>query len=193
MKKLVFATNNKHKLQEIRSILDGKIEILSLQDIGCLADIPETGETLEENARIKAFFVHSQYGMDCFADDTGLEIEALDGRPGVHSARYAGEECIAGNNIEKVLRELQGQSNRHARFRTVICLIENGEENYFEGIVEGNIIDEKRGQDGFGYDPVFVPEGYQTTFAEMPLGEKNKISHRGHATAKLIAWLLHQG
>jgi XTP/dITP diphosphohydrolase len=192
MKKLVFATNNPHKLEEIRTILKGHFEVSGLKDIGCLVDIPENGLTLEENASIKARYIHCEYGYDCFADDTGLEIEALNGRPGVHSARYAGEDCIADNNIRKILSELEGHQNRRARFRTVICLIENGVEHYFEGTVEGKIISEKRGQAGFGYDPVFVPEGYRSTFAEMPLNEKNHISHRGRATQKLISWLMRQ-
>jgi XTP/dITP diphosphohydrolase len=193
MKKLVFATNNPHKLEEIRNILKNDFEILGLKDIGCLVDIPEDGMTLEDNALIKARYVHCEFGFDCFADDTGLEIEALDGRPGVHSARYAGEDCNADNNIRKVLSELEGKENKKARFRTVICLIENGEECYFEGAVDGTIISEKRGGGGFGYDPVFVPAGFQSTFAEMPLAEKNEISHRGRATQKLISWLLRQG
>ena len=192
MRKLVFATNNSHKLKEIRSILTDKIEILSLADIGCQADIPEEGSTLEDNAWIKARYVYCEYGLDCFADDTGLEIEALDGRPGIRSARYAGEDCIADNNVRKVLEEMKGNDNRSARFRTVICLIENGLENYFEGIVNGQIILEKKGLNGFGYDPIFIPEGYTTTFAEMPISEKNKISHRGIATEKLISWLMNQ-
>jgi XTP/dITP diphosphohydrolase len=193
MRKLVFATNNRHKLNEIRSLLQGQYEILSLLDIGCTVEIPETGDTLEENSRIKARHVYQEYGMDCFADDTGLEIEALGGRPGVFSARYAGEDCNPENNIIKVLDELEGKSNRKARFRTVICLIEKGEEYFFEGVVNGKIIEEKRGGEGFGYDPVFVPEGHDTTFAEMPLAAKNTISHRAKAMRELIAWLLHQG
>jgi XTP/dITP diphosphohydrolase len=193
MRRLVFATNNAHKLGEVRSILEGSAEVLGLRDIGCSEDIPENGETLEDNAWIKARYVHCKYGIDCFADDTGLEIEALGGRPGVRSARYAGEDCNADNNIKKVLEELKGETNRKARFRTVICLIEDGSENYFEGIVEGRIIDEKRGKEGFGYDPVFIPDGYSTTFAEMPLDAKNSISHRGRAIASLMAWLTRQG
>jgi len=193
MRKLVFATNNRHKLNEIRSLLHGQYEILSLLDIGCTVEIPETGDTLEENSSIKARHVYREYGMDCFADDTGLEIEALGGRPGVFSARYAGEDCNPENNLIKVLSELEGKSNRKARFRTVICLIEKGEEYFFEGVANGKIIEEKRGAEGFGYDPVFVPEGLDTTFAEMPLAVKNTISHRAKAMRELIAWLLHQG
>ena len=193
MEKLVFATNNQHKLKEIRSILDGSFEVLGLSDIGCTADIPEEGTTLEENARIKARYVLENFRLDCFADDTGLEIVALNGRPGVHSARYAGNDCNAGNNIRKVLQEMEHEQNRKARFRTVICLLRKGAEHYFEGEVNGRIIREKRGDEGFGYDPVFIPDGYEVTFAEMPLEEKNKISHRGRATQKLIAWLMHHG
>jgi XTP/dITP diphosphohydrolase len=191
MKKLVFATNNPHKLDEIRNILKDRFEILALKDIGCMVDIPENGLTLEDNASIKARYVHCEYGLDSFADDTGLEIDSLGGRPGVHSARYAGEDCNADNNIKKILSELEEQENWKARFRTVICLIENGQERFFEGTVDGTIIPEKRGKGGFGYDPVFVPEGFQSTFAEMPLDVKNKISHRARATEKLISWLLH--
>lgn len=193
MRKLVFATNNPHKLEEIRSILKDRAEVLGLEDIGCNTDIPESGETLEENAAIKARFVRSNYGLDCFADDTGLEVEVLDGRPGVRSARYAGEESNPDNNIRKLLTEMDGKQNRKARFRTVICLIEDGSEHYFEGIVQGRIIEERTGSGGFGYDPVFVPDGYAMTFAEMPLSEKNAISHRGRATEKLISWLMHRG
>lgn len=193
MKKLVFATNNLHKLDEVRSVLDERIEVLSLKDIGCWEEIPEDGDTLEENASIKARYVFCQYGHDCFADDTGLEIDALNGRPGVHSARYAGEDCIAENNIRKVLEEMNDRPDRKARFRTVICLIENGQEKYFEGVAEGRIIEELRGSKGFGYDPVFVPDGHSDTFAEMTPELKNKISHRGFATEKLIDYLLHRG
>ena len=193
MRRLVFATNNAHKLGEVRSILEGSAEVLGLRDIGCTEDIPENGETLEDNAWIKARYVHCKYGIDCFADDTGLEIEALGGKPGVRSARYAGEDCNADNNIIKVLDELKGENNRKARFRTVICLIEDGRDNYFEGIVEGRIIDEKRGKEGFGYDPVFIPDGFTETFAEMSFDAKNNISHRGRAIASLMAWLTRQG
>lgn len=183
---LVFATNNKHKLMEIRKIIPPGFEILSLEDIACFEDIPETAETLEGNAGLKSGFAYLHYQKDCFADDTGLEVDALGGKPGVHSARYAGEDGNAEKNIEKLLRELGDITNRKARFRTVISLIMGGNEEFFEGIVEGQIIHEKRGSEGFGYDPVFLPDGYDQTFAEMPLDLKNSISHRGRAIRKLI-------
>jgi XTP/dITP diphosphohydrolase len=187
--KLVFATNNQHKLTEVRSILGNKFEILSLADIGCNDDIPETAETLEGNASIKAWYVARNYGMNCFADDTGLEVEALDMRPGVYSARYAGSQKSSSDNMNKLLFELDKINNRKARFRTVISLIIDNEEKLFEGIVDGNIISEKIGDEGFGYDPLFKPLGYEQTFAQMDIDEKNKISHRGRAVEKLIAYL----
>ncbi len=187
--KLVFATNNKHKIKELQAILGDSFELLSLKDIGCFEEIPEEQPTLEGNARQKSMFVHERYGYSCFADDTGLEIEALNGRPGVFSARYAGEEKSAEANMDKVLREMAGVNNRKARFRTVISLIINGEEKQFDGIVEGQIIREKKGTSGFGYDPIFLPDGYTRTFAEMDLDEKNQISHRGRAVQKLAAYL----
>jgi XTP/dITP diphosphohydrolase len=190
MKKIVFATNNKHKLDEIRKISEGKLEILSLNDINCRTDIPETGTTLEENALIKARFVKDNFGYDCFADDTGLEVKALDGAPGVYSARYAGEDCRAEDNIRKLLTNLEGISDRRAAFRTVIALLIGDEQYFFEGAIHGKIIDEKRGESGFGYDPVFVPEGYEQTFAELGEDIKNNISHRAIATTKLIRFLL---
>lgn len=193
MRRLVFATNNAHKLREVRDLLEGYAEILGLNDIGCQVEIPEHGRTLEDNAWIKANYVYCNFGYDCFADDTGLEIDALGGKPGVRSARYAGEECDAGKNIRKVLEELRDAPDRTARFRTVICLIVEGEEHYFEGVAEGRIIEEKRGAEGFGYDPVFLPDGYKETFAEMPLPLKNSISHRGRAIAALISWLKRPG
>jgi len=189
MHRLVFASNNRHKLEEIRHLAGDRFEILSLKDIGCEEEIPEEEDTLEGNARAKSRFIFDKYGIDCFADDTGLEIDALNGRPGVKSARYAGPECIADNNIRKILGELSAVSNRKARFRTVVCLILSGREFFFEGIVEGEILTEKRGKEGFGYDPVFRPEGYDLTFAEMPLELKNQISHRGKAIAGLIDFL----
>lgn len=192
MKELVFATNNLNKLKEIRSLVGNSYKISGLKDIGCTEDIPETAETLEGNARIKATYVKEKFGFDCFADDTGLEIDALDGRPGVHSARYAGNECIAENNMAKVLDEMQGKKNRKARFRTCITLILDGKEHNFEGSVEGKIIEEKKGNEGFGYDPIFIPDGYEITFAEMPLSEKNKISHRALAMKELINFLQYQ-
>jgi len=189
MKKLVFATNNLNKLKEIQQIVGNEYDIIGLKDIGCNKDIPETENTLEGNALLKAKYVKNNYNLDCFADDTGLEIEALNGRPGVHSARYAGDDCISENNIEKVLHELENINNRKARFRTVISLILGNKEYSFEGIVNGKIIDDKIGNEGFGYDPIFIPEGYKETFAQMPLSEKNKISHRALAMKKLIDFL----
>ena len=190
IKKLVFATNNAHKLDEIRAILGDKIEVLSLKDINCDADIPETADTLEGNAALKAEYIYKNYGLDCFADDTGLEVEALGGAPGVYSARYAGGDGHDSEaNMRKLLKELDGEQNRKAQFRTAICLIEQGEEHLFEGIVKGSIIEQKRGASGFGYDPVFMPEGYEETFAEMGNDEKNKISHRARAVEKLCEYL----
>lgn len=189
-KKLVFATNNAHKLEEIRAILGDKVEILSLKDIHCEADIPETADTLEGNAKLKAEYIHAHYGLDCFADDTGLEVEALGGAPGVYSARYAGGDGHDSEaNMKKLLAELDGKANRKAQFRTVICLMEGEEIHLFEGIVKGEIILEKRGASGFGYDPVFVPEGHTETFAEMGAEEKNKISHRARAVQRLCDFL----
>ena len=189
-KKLVFATNNAHKLDEIRAILGDRVEVLSLKDIHCEADIPETADTLEGNAALKAEYIYKNYGLDCFADDTGLEVEVLGGAPGVYSARYAGGEGHDSEaNMKKLLVELEGKTNRKAQFRTAICLIEGGTEHLFEVVVKGEIIGKKRGCSGFGYDPVFVPEGYTETFAEMGNEEKNKISHRARATQKLCDYL----
>ena len=211
--KIVFATNNKHKLDEIRSILGDSIEVLSLKDIGCNVDIPETGKTLEENALQKAQYVYDNYHIDCFADDTGLEVEALDGSPGVYSARYAAlpdnpvksEGATSSHdsdaNMTRLLYELNGKDNRKARFRTVISLIQKKdvcpcgctsikEIHKFEGIVEGEIIQERRGGEGFGYDPIFQPDGYDKTFAELGMDIKNHISHRARATQKLAEYLL---
>lgn len=191
MKKLVFATNNAHKLEEIRTILGDKVEILSLNDINCHADIPETADTLQGNAALKAQYIYENYGLDCFADDTGLEVEALNGAPGIYSARYAGGEGHDSEaNMKKLLSEMQDKENRKARFRTVICLIEDGKEHFFEGIVNGSIIRERKGGAGFGYDPIFMPDGYSETFAEMGNDEKNKISHRARAVQKLCEYLL---
>ena len=186
---LVFATNNKHKLEELQAIIGDKIKLLSLKDIGCSEDIPEEQPTLEGNANQKSTYVFEKYGYPCFADDTGLEIEVLNGEPGVYSARYAGEEKSAEANMNKVLQKLAKIKNRKARFRTVISLIINGTENQFEGIVEGKIISEKKGVSGFGYDPIFQPDGFETTFAEMNIADKNKISHRARAVQKLIDFL----
>jgi XTP/dITP diphosphohydrolase len=188
-KKLVVATNNAHKLEEISAILGDEMELLSLKDIGCEADIPETADTLEGNARQKARYIYENYQLDCFADDTGLEVEALDGAPGVFSARYAGNGHDSEANMQKLLRELEGKQNRKAQFRTAICLMMGGEEYLFEGIVKGEIIEEKRGSAGFGYDPIFVPEGFDRTFAELGNEVKNTVSHRALAVEKLCRFL----
>jgi XTP/dITP diphosphohydrolase len=187
--KLIFATNNAHKITEIREALAGKMEVAGLSEIGCAEDIPETCDTLEGNALQKARFIYDKYGKDCFADDTGLEIEALGGQPGVYSARYAGEGKSFEDNMNKVLIELAGNPSRKACFRTVIALILGGKEYLFEGKICGEICTEKHGQGGFGYDPIFRPEGYDITFAEMPLSEKNRISHRGRAVMQLCEFL----
>lgn len=199
--KIVFATNNQHKLQEIRDILGSEFEIVSLKDIGCDVDIPETGNTLEENAMQKAQYVYDHYNISCFADDTGLEVEALNGEPGVHSARYAeGTDHDSEANMAKLLRNLEDKDNRKARFRTVIALIQKQDVcpcgctsikkvNRFEGIVDGSIATEKHGTAGFGYDPIFVPEGYDKSFAELGESIKNGISHRARAVAKLAEYL----
>ena len=203
--KIVFATNNQHKLQEIRQILGDRVEVLSLKDIGCDVDIPETGQTLEENALQKARYVYDNYHIDCFADDTGLEVEALNGAPGIYSARYASMENSAAShdseaNMTRLLRELADQDNRTARFRTVIALILKKDvcpcgctsikqEHLFEGIVNGEITRERSGAEGFGYDPIFRPEGYDKTFAELGADIKNQISHRARATQKLAEYL----
>ena len=187
--KLVFATNNKHKLQEVRDILGSRVEVMSLADINCHDDIPETGETLEENALIKARWISEKYGYDCFADDTGLEVEVLNGAPGVYSARYAGEECNSQANMEKLLQNLTGENNRNAQFRTVIALIIKNKEILFDGVVRGVISENKMGEAGFGYDPIFIPEGYSESFAQMGSETKNSISHRYRATEKLSNYL----
>ena len=192
--KLVFATNNAHKLQEVQQILGDSFEVVGLRDIGCHEDIPETADTLEGNALQKARYVKQHYGLDCFADDTGLEVRALDGAPGVHTARYAelfgtGETHDSNANMNLLLHNLENKSDRHARFRTVFALIYQGEEHLFEGIVEGEILHERHGNEGFGYDPVFEPEGRGISFAEMPAADKNAISHRGRATRKLVEFL----
>ena len=187
--KIVFATNNTHKLEEIRRMLRGSHQIVSLAEIGCHEDIPEEQNTLEGNALQKARYIKQHYGYDCFADDTGLEIDALGGRPGVYSARYAGEAKDSEANMRKVLAEMQGYSDRRARFRTVIALILGNEEHLFEGKVEGEILTARQGSAGFGYDPVFRPDGYDRSFAERDPDTKNSISHRGEATRKLAAFL----
>jgi XTP/dITP diphosphohydrolase len=186
---LVFATNNMHKLEEIEKLLTNVCKIKSLKDLNITEDIPETHETLEENAIEKASYIYNKFGLNCFADDTGLEIDALDGRPGVYSARYAGEGCSFDDNVNKILLELKEISNRNARFRTIIALITDVKVLNFEGEVTGKIISEKKGKEGFGYDPVFVPDGYTQTFAEMDLALKNKISHRSRAIEKFAAYL----
>lgn len=189
--KLVFATNNPHKLQEIKHLLGDLIELLNLKDINCDEDIPENQETIEGNAAEKSFYIWNKYGLNCFADDTGLEIEALSGEPGVYSARYAGEEKSPEKNMDLVLQKLSEIKNRKARFKTVISLVIDGREVQFEGIVNGRILEEKRGKTGFGYDPIFLPEESHLSFAEMPMDEKNKISHRGQAVQKLVDYLTH--
>lgn len=189
MEKLVFATHNKHKLEEVKAILQAGINLLSLKDIECLEDIPETADSLEGNALLKAEHIYKNYGYNCFGEDTGLEVEALDNRPGVHSARYAGEGNDSMKNMEKLLRDLEGVQNRKAQFRTVIALIEDGEVHYFEGIIKGKITTELSGNGGFGYDPIFMPDGYTQTFAELGKDLKNKISHRALAIEKLKRYI----
>jgi XTP/dITP diphosphohydrolase len=186
---ILFATNNLHKLREVREIVGQGNNILSLKDVGLDTEIPETADTLEGNAAQKAWFVHNLTGMNCFADDTGLEIDALNGRPGVYSARYAGEGCSFDDNVTKILLELEGVDNRKASFRCAICLIVDGREHLFEGRVPGAITKERKGGDGFGYDPVFLPDGFVQTFAEMPPYLKNGISHRGRAMNKMVRYL----
>ncbi len=187
--KLVFASNNKNKILEIKHQLPTDIELLSLEDIGCLEDIPETADTIEGNAILKADYVTQKYGYDCFADDTGLEVEALNGAPGVYSARYAGEQKNAEDNMHRLLLELGNNPNRNARFKTVIALNLKGEQHLFTGMVEGHITYERAGEGGFGYDPIFKPEGMDVTFAQISLDEKARMSHRGRAVAQLIAFL----
>lgn len=187
--KLVFATNNLNKLKEVQEMLPESIELLSLKDIGCFEDIEETATTLEGNAKIKANNITENYQYNCFADDTGLEVEALNGDPGVYSARYAGEPANAENNMQKLLDNLKGTSNREAQFRTSICLNLEGKQFLFDGICKGQILTERKGEKGFGYDPIFQPEGYESSFAQMSSIEKNKISHRGLAIEKLIDFL----
>ena len=189
MRTLIFATNNRHKLQEVSEMLKGIVQIRSLAEMGLEGDIPETADTLQGNALQKAQWVYDRTGMDCFADDTGLEVEALGGAPGVYSARYAGEHCSFDDNIDKLLAALDGNTNRRADFRTVICLMEKGVPRYFEGRVDGVILTERYGKEGFGYDPVFMPDRFAVSFAEMPLDVKNRISHRGLAVQKLVEYL----
>lgn len=187
--KLVFASNNKNKIQEIQSLLPESIKIVSLEDINCLEEIPETANTIEGNAILKANYITEKYGFDCFADDTGLEVEVLNGAPGVFSARYAGEPSDANANMQKLLAALKNKTNRNAQFKTVIALNLNGEQYLFTGIAKGKITTEKSGNEGFGYDPIFQPLGFEETFAELSLEQKNQISHRGKATKKLVDFL----
>jgi XTP/dITP diphosphohydrolase len=189
MRELLLASSNPHKIEEIRQLLDGLWLVKGLRDIGFEEDIPETGATLEENARIKAFFLHERTGMDCFSEDTGLEVKILGGAPGVHTARYAGEQKSPDANMDRLLAEMEGKTERGARFRTVIALIRDGHEHYFEGIAEGRIAEERLGEGGFGYDPVFVPASETRSFAQMSAQEKNAISHRGKAVQQLIDFL----
>lgn len=186
---IVFATNNPHKLEEARAILNGKVTVLSLSDINCHDDIPETADTLEGNALIKVHWVKDKYGYDCFADDTGLMVDALNGAPGVYSARYAGEHCSPADNIALLLQKLKGEENRSAKFKTVVALIFDGKEYLFDGEVNGRIAYDYCGNSGFGYDPVFIPENSSLSFAEMTPEDKNKISHRGRAMSKLASFL----
>ena len=188
MRELVFATNNQHKTAEVTQLLAGQYKILNLRDIGCTTDIPETGSTFAENAELKTTYVQTHYQMDCFADDSGLEVEALNNEPGIYSARYAGEGGDAAN-LELVLKKMEGQTNRKARFKTIISLIQNNQKYLFEGVINGNLRRESAGVKGFGYDPIFQPDGYEITFAEMSMEQKNEISHRGQAMKKLITFL----
>ena len=192
MNTLVFATGNPHKVLEVKALLNERYEIKSLKDIGCEEDIPETSLSLEGNALLKARYVVEHYGLDCFSEDTGLEVAALDGEPGVYSARYAGAGKDPEANIDLLLKKLEGEENRSARFRTVIALIQNGKEHTFEGIINGHISRKRRGESGFGYDPVFIPDGYEHSFAEMSQTEKNAISHRGRAIRNFLAFLQQQ-
>lgn len=189
MKKIVFATGNHHKLKEVREILGDSFEIVSLKDLDFHDDIPETGDTLQQNASLKSHYIFDRFHIDCFADDTGLEVDALGGAPGVYSARYAGENVSYDENVSKLLHELKGVSHRAAQFRTVISLILDGMEYFFDGVVEGHIIDHRLGSGGFGYDPVFVPNGFDKTFSEMAPETKNAISHRGKAIQKFADFL----
>jgi len=186
---LVFATGNVNKVKEIQVLIPSSIKLMGLSDINCTEEIPETQSTIEGNAAQKAFYVFEKYHHNCFADDTGLEVDALDGRPGVLSARYAGEAKDANANMDKILHELKNKSNRSARFKTIVSLVIDGEEIQFEGVVEGTILKEKRGSKGFGYDPIFLPNGSERSFAEMDITEKNKISHRALAVKKLVTYL----
>lgn len=191
MRQLVFATNNQHKTNEVRSLLAGQYDVLNLKDIGCTVDIPETADTFVGNAKLKTAYVVENFQLDCFADDSGLEVEALNNEPGIYSARYAGERGDLAN-LQLVLKKMEGQENRKARFRTVVSLVQNGKNYVFEGIVTGSLRASTSGVSGFGYDPIFQPDGYEQTFAEMSMAQKNEISHRGIAMRKLIAFLKEQ-
>jgi XTP/dITP diphosphohydrolase len=186
---IVFATNNKNKLKEIQNILESDIKLISLDELGCTDEIPEEQDTLDGNASQKAWYIYDKYGKNCFADDTGLEVEALNMEPGVYSARYAGEQKSSQDNMDKLLLNLEGKENRKAQFRTSISLIIDGKETLFQGCAQGEILKARQGGEGFGYDPIFQPKGYTISFAEMDMKEKNKISHRGRATAKLVEYL----
>ena len=186
---MIFVTNNPHKLQEVNAMLGGKFSLKNLRDIGCTDDIPETADTLEGNALMKARYIHERYGVDCFADDTGLEVDALNGAPGVYSARYAGPGHDSEANMQKLLTELKGKSDRRAQFRTVIALIKEGKEYLFDGIVTGTILEEREEGEGFGYDPIFLPDGYEHSFAHLGDEVKNRISHRARAVEKLVEFL----
>ena len=188
MRELVFATNNTHKTEEVRQLLAGQYQVLNLKDIGCDTDIPETGNTFAENARLKTSFVESHYQMDCFADDSGLEVQALNNAPGIYSARYAGQRGDR-ENLELLLKNMEGQVNRKARFKTVVSLVQQNQQYFFEGVINGTITQKPSGVSGFGYDPIFVPDGYDITFAEMSMAQKNEISHRAQAMRKLISFL----
>lgn len=184
--KICFATNNKKKIEEVKAALGNDFTIVSLEEIGCHEELPETGNTLDHNAFQKARYVKDHYGVDCFADDTGLEVEVLNGEPGVYSGRYSGEPRSDERNIDLLLKNLDGNTNRQAKFRTVIALILNGEEHSFEGVAEGEILDKRTGAGGFGYDPIFQPSGFEKSFAELTMEEKNEISHRGKAVKALV-------
>jgi XTP/dITP diphosphohydrolase len=189
MKEYIIATNNKHKVEEIQQALGIAIKLITLKELNHKEDIPETSDTLKGNAKQKAEYIYNKFKKPCFADDTGLEVEVLGGRPGVFSARYAGEGCSFDDNINLLLEEMEGKTNRKASFKTVICLIEDGKEEYFEGVCEGSILTQRYGKGGFGYDPIFIPKGYGESFAEMSLEQKNKISHRAKAVSKLVKYL----
>ncbi len=188
MRKLVFATQNQHKTEEVKTLLNGQYEVLNLVDIGCKEDIPETGNTFAENAALKTSYVQEHFKMDCFADDSGLEVEALGNEPGIYSARYAGGGGDAAN-LDLVLQKMSGQNNRKARFKTVISLLHQNKPYFFEGVIEGTLREERAGEQGFGYDPIFQPDGHDITFAEMNMAQKNEISHRAQAMRKLISFL----